>query len=118
MAYGKADVAVWNIATGQKIKQVTSHEAMVESFAFSPHGTLALSGSMDNSLILWNVVSGEMLHRYTEHNTRVWQVAFSPDQKMFMSASNGIILWRADPITLPEIKAWINANRYLPPAAN
>ncbi len=117
-AYSKADVALWNIATGQKIRQFTGHEAPVVSFAFSPDGKLALSGSMDNTLILWNAVTGELVHRYTEHSTRVWQVTFSPDQKIFMSASNGIILWWADPITLSEIRMWIEANRYLPPDAN
>jgi WD40 repeat protein len=62
-------------------------------------------------VILWDVSTGQMVHRYTEHSTIVWQVAFSPDNQSFLSASNNMILWRNAPITLAEVRDWIEANR-------
>lgn len=107
------DIGLWDIASGRLVTTLSGHENEINSFGFSPDGTLALSGSTDNTFILWNMTTGTIIHRDATHSTSVWQVAFSPDQKSFLSVSNGMILWRADPITLNEIRAWISQNRYL-----
>jgi WD40 repeat protein len=108
------NIAIWEVATGKELYLLKGHQNGVTSFAFSVDGKQALSGSMDNTFILWNLAIGEPIHRYDAHDTVIWQVAFSPNQKAFLSAANGLILWRADPITLAEVKMWVDANRYIP----
>jgi WD40 repeat protein len=108
------EIVVWDVATEKELSVLKGHQNGVASFAFSPDGKQALSGSLDNTFILWNLATQEAVHRYDAHDTVVWQVAFSPDQKAFLSAANGLILWRADPITLDEVKTWVNSNRYTP----
>ena len=108
------EIVVWDVATGKELYILKGHQNGVASFAFSPDGKQALSGSMDNTFILWDLGTQQAIHRYDAHDTVVWQVAFSPDQKAFLSAANGLILWRAEPITLDEVKTWVNGNRYTP----
>jgi WD40 repeat protein len=71
------------------------HTNWVMSLAFSPDGKFALSGSIDNSLILWDVESRRALRTLIRHTDRVPSVAFSPDGKTALSASldNSLILW-------------------------
>ena len=46
LATGRYTVSLWDVASGQKIRDLTTHnETTVESLAFSPDGTLIASGS-------------------------------------------------------------------------
>jgi WD40 repeat protein len=113
MGSGQTDISLRDLI-GTEIRKLTGHTNNVISFAFSPDGTLAASGSADNTAILWNAADGTIIRRYTEPQAIVWDVVFSPDQKTFISAANSIIEWRTDPVTLAEVQAWIAAKRYVP----
>jgi WD40 repeat protein/serine/threonine protein kinase len=73
----------------------SGHTGRVTSIAYSTDGTLAISGSRDNTLILWDVASGQALRTLTGHDDWVWDVAFSPDSTRVLSASadGTLILW-------------------------
>jgi WD40 repeat protein len=113
MANNKNEIVIRDSASGAEVYRLTGHENRINSFVFSADGKLGLSGSADNTFILWDLTTHQIIHRYTEQSTSIWQVAFSPDQKSFLSASNGLILWRFDP-SLNEIRSWVRDNRYQP----
>jgi WD40 repeat protein len=74
---------------------MTGHSETVRTVALNRSGTLAVSGSDDNSLILWDVVSGQEISRLTGHMGNVMSAVFTPGGDHVLSASNdgGLILW-------------------------
>ncbi|RME76826.1 MAG: hypothetical protein D6776_00595, partial [Planctomycetota bacterium] len=48
-------LALWDIATGRRIRTFEGHELGVNSVAFSPDGKLALSGSWDTTALVWQL---------------------------------------------------------------
>jgi WD40 repeat protein len=55
---------LWDTATGQLIRAFEGHSGAVRAVAFSPDGTLVLSGSYDNTVKLWDAATGEMLRSF------------------------------------------------------
>src|SRR5258708_430325 len=65
----------------------SGHTSTVTSVAFSPDGTLMVSGSFDKTLKLWRVSDGALLRTFTGHTAEVKSVAFSPDGATVASGS-------------------------------
>jgi hypothetical protein len=88
-------LALWDAATGERIRVLEGHEGGVTSVAFSPDGALAVSGSQDKSLALWDVATGKLLRRMNGHALWVTCVAFSPDGRHALSGSldHTAVLW-------------------------
>jgi len=80
---------LWNVDSGTEIRTFSGHSDSVLSFAFSPDGHYALSGSRqeDNTLKLWDVASGADIRTFRGHYDSVWSVAFSPDGRHALSGS-------------------------------
>ena len=51
----KMAIRLWDVATGENIYTFWGHTTDVQSFAFSPDGTLLASGSFDGTILLWDV---------------------------------------------------------------
>jgi WD40 repeat protein len=77
------------------LRRFEGHTETVYSIAFSPDGTLALSGAADTSLILWDIARGEAIRSFTGHTEIVSSVAFSPDGTLALSGAGDktLILW-------------------------
>ncbi|MEO1445473.1 MAG: TIR domain-containing protein, partial [Cyanobacteria bacterium J06635_11] len=71
------------------------HTGSVYSVAFSPDGTMALSGADDSTVRLWDVNTGQALRVFEGHTDEVNSVAFSPDAtRYYSSAWNGVLrIW-------------------------
>jgi WD40 repeat protein len=63
------------------------HADWVAGLAFSPDGTLALTGSRDRTARLWDLATGQPRGEPLRHRYPVWSVAFSPDGTRFLTGS-------------------------------
>ncbi|QDT71730.1 caspase family protein [Lacipirellula limnantheis] len=79
--------AVWDVATGRRLRTLEGHADFVSSVAFSPDGKLALTGSGDNSAAVWDVATGRRLRTFEGHAGIVSSAAFSPDGKLALTGS-------------------------------
>jgi WD40 repeat protein len=64
-----------------------SPDGLISAVAFSPDGTLVLTGSGDKTLKLWDVATGKLLRSFDGHIGEVRSVAFSPDGTRALSGS-------------------------------
>ena len=92
-------VALWDVKTGDMIKELQGHEFGINSIAFSPDGKLLASGGWGyHTIILWDVKTWDRikeLHRNQDNHSPIYSVAFSLDGKLLAAGSDdySIILW-------------------------
>jgi WD40 repeat protein/DNA-binding CsgD family transcriptional regulator len=104
---------LWDVQTGEQLRQFTGHEGNVWTVVFHPDGQTALSGSVDRTLILWDIETGELLRRFTGHTADVRMVAISPNGRTALSASYDhlAILWDIE--TGAEIRRFVGHEDWL-----
>lgn len=92
--------AVWNSATGERLKVLSVNPEGVKSSGgakevvlnavftavFSADGRRVLTASRNGTAMLWDVESGAILHRF-EHKHWVMHAEFSPDGRRIVTAS-------------------------------
>ncbi|KAG6907180.1 hypothetical protein DXG01_010051 [Tephrocybe rancida] len=92
-----ASVCIWDVLTGDLVKELKGHTHHVLSVAFSPDGKQVVSGSADKSVCIWDASTGNLVKEFKGHIGVVRSVAFSPDGKQVMSGSNdkSVCIWDA-----------------------
>jgi len=97
----KKELYLYDIASGQVVRQFVGHETPGLQFAVSPDGTRILSWSAnwsdDPTLRLWDVATGNEIRRLEGHTDKATGV-FSPDgtQILTCSADKTIRLWNVE----------------------
>lgn len=81
LAAGGTDktIAVFDVATGRKLRALTGHTEPVSDIALSPDGRTLVSGSNDKSVAVWDVATGRVLRSFKNLDAEVNAVALSPD---------------------------------------
>ncbi|NIP86139.1 MAG: hypothetical protein GTO03_11455, partial [Planctomycetales bacterium] len=54
-AGNETSARLWDVATGQELRQFSGHTAPLGPVAFSPDGQQVLTGSLDRTARLWNI---------------------------------------------------------------
>jgi WD40 repeat protein len=72
-------IKLWNVETGELIRELKDHSDAVYGVAFSPDGTLLASGSADRAVKVWQVADGKRLYTLGDSTDWVYSVAWSPD---------------------------------------
>lgn len=81
-------IKIWNLHTGQLIRQVDHNSAPVESVVISPNGRLFASGNLDGEIDVWDLATGKLIRHLSGHTDWVRCVAISPDSQTLVSGSN------------------------------
>ncbi|HZS45613.1 MAG TPA: PQQ-binding-like beta-propeller repeat protein [Blastocatellia bacterium] len=91
---------VWDVATGKELLRL-QHPRAVESVAFSPDGSFALTGCWDGVARLWNLFSGKEVRRFNQ-GSPITKVDFSVRDNYILTTSaedspkgviNSVIIW-------------------------
>jgi WD40 repeat protein len=78
-----------------EIVSLPGHDGSVVSVVFSPDGTRALTGGVDQIAHLWDAASWKLLRSFEGHASSLRSVAFSPDGARVLTASRDktVKLW-------------------------
>ncbi len=72
-------IKLWDVETGQLVRELKDHSDAVYGVAFSPDGALLASGSADRAVKVWQVADGKRLYTLSDSTDWVYSVAWSPD---------------------------------------
>jgi len=95
----KSAVAVWNSATGERVKNfeladVTARrKPFALTVAFSPDDTWLASGWDNGAIVIWNVETGEMVKTLQESGEAVNTVLFYGNDRIITQSASEIKVW-------------------------
>ncbi len=120
-------IGVWlyDVATQNELALLTGHQGWVNSVAFSPNGTMLVSGSSSSysgTLKLWDVSTGSNIATLGDNRTwrqAIQSVAYSPDGNSIAAGSYGEVnLWdvasKTKIATLAGHARWVHSVAYSP----
>ncbi len=113
-------VALWKIATGERIATVGNEVDQVLAADISPDQTMIALGGPNRLVKFYSTKDGKLLYNNKKHTDWVTAVAYSPDGAYVASAdrAGGIVVWEgasgAESVTLPGHKTAVNALAFLP----
>jgi WD40 repeat protein len=83
-------VRVWDIATGEQLRHMSSQTGRLHALAFSPDGCWIAAGGDLGSAIVWDARTGFEIAQLSGPPTRVAGLCFSPDgQRLVLACSRG-----------------------------
>src|SRR5260370_750358 len=78
---------MWDAAKGKQIVQLSGHQDLGYSAAFSPDGRRVVTASVDRTARAWDAAMGKQILLLSGHQESVVSVAFSPDGQRVVTAS-------------------------------
>jgi WD40 repeat protein len=87
---------VWDLETGEVIRQLEGHGNTPVAIAVSPDGKRALSADVDGGVILWDLSTWEEIDRFENSGSMIWGILFHPDGQTALTASADGFLARWD----------------------
>lgn len=89
-------LALYDLADGRCLRTFQGHNQPVTSLSLSADGSLALSGSWDQTVRLWEVATGRCVRTFEGHTSPITCVFLSADGRLVLSGSAGRELWMWD----------------------
>ena len=78
---GQDGIRIWNLSTGQEVRELTDHNSDVNGVSFSPNGLWIASASDDRTVRIWSTEDWSCLH-VISHDVEVVNAVFSPDSRL------------------------------------
>jgi hypothetical protein len=97
-------VRLWDVVTGQELRQCECYNSSVISVAFSPDGKHVLTGSDYGTARLWDMATGHELLQFEGHFGPVSSVQFSADGKQILTSSRDLTARLWDVATGQELR--------------
>ena len=97
------EVVLWDVESGQLVRKLTGHTAIVWDVTFSPDGQYLASSSKDQTVRVWQVDDGSEVHVFHAPG-EVTSVAFTPDSRYL--AYGGVDSWPVAAVWLVEAGSW------------
>lgn len=91
-------IKIWDVFAREEVQELTGHQWVVHSVAFSPDDQYLVSGSADKTVRVWNVPLGREERSYRWHESWVTSVAVAPDGMTAAAGSDDhtIVVWDFD----------------------
>ncbi len=88
-------VAVWDLTTGQRLRELRGHRAAVNAVAVSPGGRQVVSGSDDGTVAVWDLATGRRLRELRGHQAAVRAVAVALHGRQVVSGCDDgtVVVW-------------------------
>jgi WD40 repeat protein len=80
-----AQIRVWDVTTGKRIRLYEGHENQIMGIAFSHDGKYLASAAADGSLRVWETESEEEVKKLNRNDQAFTSVEFSPDGKFIIA---------------------------------
>jgi WD40 repeat protein len=88
---------LWDVQTGQEVRQFVGHTDQVWSVTFSPDGRYVLTGSYDLTARLWDISTGQVVRQFVGHMSALRSLAFSADgRRVLIGDFTAAYLWRTE----------------------
>jgi WD40 repeat protein len=93
---GAGCIAMWDVATGKRVRELESEREMVQAVAFSPNGKLLASAGVntvaDGDVRVWDRATGKL-----QHTIKIFahSLVFSADGKSLFTGDNVVRRWDA-----------------------
>ncbi len=78
---------LWNVETGDLLREPLIHTDIVTRIALSPDGTTAVTGLNDGTICFWNIKTGELVKKIKAHTTIICLIVISPDGETIFTSS-------------------------------
>jgi WD40 repeat protein len=102
-SYTKAELFVWDAATGERLRALDGHRQMVRALDFRADGKQLVTGGYDRTVKVWDVDEGRALRTFRGHTHEVLGVCFHRDGTHLLSGAGG----RTNVIDrFGEVKLW------------
>lgn len=90
-------VGVWDVDSGSVVRLLSEHPSRVSALAMDPTNkkNLAVTGSLDGTVIFWDYISGKKLRTVKEHHGSITSISISSDGRRVVTGGNdgALRLW-------------------------
>jgi WD40 repeat protein len=76
---------LWDLATGETVRDYKGHENWVRDAAFHPQGKILVSGGWDKTVRVWDIEKDQATQILRDHKDNVEAIAISSDGKWLLS---------------------------------